>query len=291
MRFDLLARLYPAGWRARYGEEFLALLEQQPITPGTVLDIVLGALDARLHPQRHTQGGRFMEHPERNSILMVFCAYVGFVLAGLGFYATLDDSPFLRLARFHLGLQLSVLAVEAGAVIALIAVLVGGFPILRAAWRFTATSARRNLRLFAVPALFAVAILLGGGILLAMVSNRIPVGETVALGLFYFLNGLLLVAIIASAASVCLAVIRSEIRSEAFLLARRPATITTAAMGFMLVATVLWGLCALAADSTAFLQGHYGAFGANTAACWTLIVAFMLVTTGAAALSLRRARD
>ena len=43
-----LVRLYPARWRARYGEEFRAILEERPLGPFDVVDIVLGALDARL---------------------------------------------------------------------------------------------------------------------------------------------------------------------------------------------------------------------------------------------------
>ncbi|MDB5058178.1 MAG: ATP-dependent protease [Chloroflexi bacterium] len=41
-----LVRLYPRAWRQRYGADFAALLEQQPLTAGTVLDVVRGALDA-----------------------------------------------------------------------------------------------------------------------------------------------------------------------------------------------------------------------------------------------------
>lgn len=46
-----LVRLYPQAWRDRYEDEFLALLEERPPKPGDRLDIVRGALDARLHPQ------------------------------------------------------------------------------------------------------------------------------------------------------------------------------------------------------------------------------------------------
>ena len=49
----LLVRLYPATWRARYGEEFLALLEERPVGPFDVADVILGALDARLRLRRH----------------------------------------------------------------------------------------------------------------------------------------------------------------------------------------------------------------------------------------------
>jgi hypothetical protein len=43
-----LVRLYPASWRARYGEEFAAILDERPLGPFDVVDILLGALDAQL---------------------------------------------------------------------------------------------------------------------------------------------------------------------------------------------------------------------------------------------------
>ena len=44
----LLIRLYPARWRGRYGDEFEAVLDERPLGPFDVADILLGALDARL---------------------------------------------------------------------------------------------------------------------------------------------------------------------------------------------------------------------------------------------------
>ncbi|MEO7664377.1 MAG: hypothetical protein ABIV26_04570, partial [Candidatus Limnocylindrales bacterium] len=46
----------PAAWRARYGEEFAALLEDRPLGPFDVIDVVSGAVDARLHPLRRNPG-------------------------------------------------------------------------------------------------------------------------------------------------------------------------------------------------------------------------------------------
>jgi hypothetical protein len=43
-----LVRCYPAWWRDRYGDEFAALLEGLPTRPGGLLDVLLGAVDARL---------------------------------------------------------------------------------------------------------------------------------------------------------------------------------------------------------------------------------------------------
>lgn len=46
-----MLRLYPAGWRERYGEEFDAVLASQRASIGLVLDVLGGAVDAHLHPQ------------------------------------------------------------------------------------------------------------------------------------------------------------------------------------------------------------------------------------------------
>jgi hypothetical protein len=48
-----LLKLYPPQWRRRYGKEFLALIAPQPLSFGTVLDIIGGTIDAWTHPQSH----------------------------------------------------------------------------------------------------------------------------------------------------------------------------------------------------------------------------------------------
>lgn len=49
---SFLIRLYPARWRARYGDEFAAILEERSLGPFDVADILLGALDAQLRLRR-----------------------------------------------------------------------------------------------------------------------------------------------------------------------------------------------------------------------------------------------
>lgn len=46
---SLLIRLYPARWRARYGDEFELILSDRPLGPFDVADVLLGAFDAHLH--------------------------------------------------------------------------------------------------------------------------------------------------------------------------------------------------------------------------------------------------
>jgi hypothetical protein len=43
-----LLKLYPRAWRARYGDEFLALLSEGPLTLRHTINVVSGAVDARL---------------------------------------------------------------------------------------------------------------------------------------------------------------------------------------------------------------------------------------------------
>jgi hypothetical protein len=57
-----LLGLYPAAWRARYGDELAALLEDRPPSIADRLDIVRGAADAWIHPENH---GREMPRAHR----------------------------------------------------------------------------------------------------------------------------------------------------------------------------------------------------------------------------------
>jgi hypothetical protein len=59
-----LLRLYPAAWRTRYGDEFLALLDDQKPSVAVIVDVLLGALDAHLDGGK---GGRTMLAHLRNA--------------------------------------------------------------------------------------------------------------------------------------------------------------------------------------------------------------------------------
>lgn len=81
-----LVRLYPAAWRERYEPEFETLLAQRPPRIADRIDIVRGALDARLHPQvRHPGSERPPGQAERNVRL---ARNLGFgAVAGAGLWA------------------------------------------------------------------------------------------------------------------------------------------------------------------------------------------------------------
>jgi hypothetical protein len=83
---SLLIRCYPAHWRARYGDEFEAILEERPLGPFDMTDILLGALDARLRSRGRgvdvTQGRGFTMSLRIGGIAAILGALL-FALAGL----------------------------------------------------------------------------------------------------------------------------------------------------------------------------------------------------------------
>ena len=60
-----LLRLYPKSWRARYGDELAEILDAQPPSLGLFVDVLAGALDARLHPRLIVSSTR---GPERTAL-------------------------------------------------------------------------------------------------------------------------------------------------------------------------------------------------------------------------------
>jgi len=50
MRRSSLIRLYPSRWRRRYGDEFEVLLDEERWTARLILDVLSGAVRARLEP-------------------------------------------------------------------------------------------------------------------------------------------------------------------------------------------------------------------------------------------------
>jgi hypothetical protein len=83
----LLLRCYPAAWRSRYGDEFLAILEERPLGPYDVADVLLGALDARLRSRRggatSTSKGRGLSMSLRVGGIAAILGAVMWAVAGL----------------------------------------------------------------------------------------------------------------------------------------------------------------------------------------------------------------
>ena len=107
-----LVRLYPREWRARYGDELADILSERASSPGLILDVLVGAFDAHLHPHLEpvpaTQRGAFLLprilrcRPTRG-MLVGLLVYAGLV-AGLG--------TLRRIYGFNFGLDFFYFAVN-----------------------------------------------------------------------------------------------------------------------------------------------------------------------------------
>jgi hypothetical protein len=87
----LILRLYPARWRARYGDELAALLAETGLGPRTWVDLVRGGLRERVRPARN--GGITMKlepawrHPGRWSAAAALLILPTALVVGLSLLA------------------------------------------------------------------------------------------------------------------------------------------------------------------------------------------------------------
>jgi hypothetical protein len=306
-----LIGLYPRRWRERYGEEFDALLEACLRSPLDVLDIVLGALDAHLDLS-HGSGWRSMNMTNklRTAILLVFAGYIGFILAGLGLYGLVDDSPAARLLRTDAAIGAAWHTVQAGAVVALLAIVIGGWPLALTVLRRAMSASRRDLRLLLVPVAAFLALCLYG-LLMAAVANGwltlpgvaprvtpddFPMGNRLLLGGFMLLFA-------AGAAASTVAVWRVVSNSDAQVGSFTVLGITTSVrlyeaafplsvvagvcMLIMLIGTAAFGWLASSALPQWF-RGDFGLLLTSTAVTYGVSLGLMLVSTVTAFVGLSR---
>jgi len=290
---NYVLHLYPRPWRERYGEEFLAMLEQRPLSFLDGLDLLRGALDAHLHPALSTTGMprqarmAYLFTALRSSVLTIFCAYVGFILAGMGFQKLTEDAQFQQVAQTWNLVGLAFHLVVMGAVVALLAVTAGGLPIVAAVIR-SALARRRYAPLcgLAVPFL-AFAVFLSVTLFLETI-NRPGTQHFWQFfahqGLFF---GTVLATAIASPSAICFAVARSEVPVRLLRFAVRVSTLVISAMALVLAATIAWGL-GLRASAPQLFASNDGVLRTSTAGSWLGIVLAMALATVVAALLLLR---
>ncbi|HEX6121968.1 MAG TPA: hypothetical protein VFY89_02355 [Ktedonobacterales bacterium] len=267
---ERLVRLYPRAWRERYGEEFRTVLAEERLSACVVVDVALGALDARLHPERVLGRGIAVVHRLRGAEIAIFCAFIAFVVGGIGFQKMTEYDDFMDLAHSRLEVGLPFYVISYGSAALLLAILLGGLPIafmaLRQAW-----AARRwgVVALFAVPvvsflALVAVfAVVAHAASLMPPRPADTPPGRDDVIH-FGILAGAFCLAALASTAAVAVAIARSELPARVVRLAFVPAAGAALIMVLMCAAMLAWGL-AVHADAPALFNGNDGLVATNTA--------------------------
>jgi hypothetical protein len=204
----------------------------------------------------------------RRPEMIVFCAYIAFVVAGMVLYGMVDDSPFIPAMNQHFELAAAWYAIAACSGVALLAVVTGGLPFGLAIVKRIFTEKRRDLLLLMAVPLIGLAAL-GTFVVVVAITTRFfsnfsnfsnfsdfSPAQQVDRWVPLVLAGLFIVATIASTVAMCLAVVRSDpgeqvlrmkgitIIVQPYSFAVIPAMVVTLAMALMLAATIAWGLVA-----------------------------------------------
>lgn len=280
--------LYPLAFRRRYGDEMDALLEQTPTRMGTVLDLIRGAALAHVRPTAAATD--LVDPPDRvrASVSGVLACWVLFVVAGLGFYKTTEDAPFVSAGQAHPLLGGAHVSVQALAAAGSAAVVLGALPLIFAAL----AQARRQPSLRRLVLLGPLAVLLFAGLtgVVAAIAHadQSPRPTTVG-GVVFVVWGLAGV----SCAAVCVVAARRAlfalpVARWRLLAAFGCAALVTAAMAAITLATAAYAI-ALPLDAAHLASGANGPLQAiSTSASLVLQVIAMALATTLGVITTRR---
>jgi hypothetical protein len=229
----------------------------------------------------------------RSSAITIFSAYIALVLTGMGFQKLTEDIMKTSIPTTYPGVRLAYDAIVVGAVIALLAVLVGGLPIAWAAIRQALSDRRWGvLALFAVPPI-SLAIWLGWTWTILNViqpAKQAPTNhDPFEIGIGRSWVGLLILAAIVSVAAVSIAVARSPISGERYRFSLRAAIVATLGMFITMAGVAAFGLQiqAIAPQALTALASPLE-FGQSTGVNLVVQVIVMLVASIVAAFSVFR---
>jgi hypothetical protein len=126
--------LYPLAYRRRYGQEMGALLEDSPVTPAVIVDLLRGAARAHLRPEPAVATEVGPDERLRLGLGSVLLCWVLFAIAGLALYKTTENGASEAGGEPGL-LEVLHLCIEVLAALGSVAVVVGAAPLVIIALR------------------------------------------------------------------------------------------------------------------------------------------------------------
>jgi hypothetical protein len=279
-----LLRLYPADWRARFADEFAAVLVAVLADGATggrggrgrvVRDVVVGALDARVHrsfaPERKPMPDRV-----RTSAQVAFCAFALFCLAGAGFQKMTEDLRFQVAAQAHATIGWSFDVVLYGAIAAAVCVVAGSLPVLLGIAR-QALAGRRDLRrLLAIPPAAAI----GWTAVVLAVTRLDHSSQHSLINVVDFIAVVATFAVVAavSAGALVVATRRAELPAAVKRAQWLPMTGLSVAMAAVTAGDLVWGLT-LRAQAPALFHSDNGLLATSMPATWAITLVVMALAS------------
>ena len=283
----LALALYPLAYRRRYGDEMAALLEDSPVSPAAVVDLLRGAARAHLRPEPAVAAEVGPEERLRLGLSSVLLCWVLFALAGLALYKTTENGgpeagggPAL-LGGLHTAIQ--VLAALGSA-----AVIVGAAPLVLIALKEGAR--RPELRRLARRASAYVATIVAATVALVLVAGG---DATLAGGVdALILSAWSLIALVCGVGCAKIArrgLLAIDVPGRVLRLASACAAAVVAAMVGIAALTAAY-LVTLAVAAPGFAGEANGPLGTvSVATSLAIALAAMLVISAPAAVGFRRA--
>lgn len=217
----------------------------------------------------------------RSSAILVFCAYIVFIVSGMGFQKLTEEVVKSSVPATHPTVALAYDVVAGGAVLALLATLAGGLPIALATAR-EALAARRwgILALFAVPPVMLALWLGWTFIILNTLASARPAATPAPGWVLLSWVGLFGVAAVVSVLAVALAISRVSLRPALYRFALGPEVVLALGMVVTLLAAGGW-TAQVWAVAPSYLTARSGGLGFGYSVIANLIaqMAIMLIAT------------
>jgi hypothetical protein len=233
--------LYPRRWRDRYGAEMRELLAQHRVSARTVLDLLFGAVDARLHPALLTSRELTVTRKIRTGQFVISCAAALYALALLALQQIRDPFPaWLRATTLHPQLRAGLTGVQ---VTGALAVLAGaaGLLVMTAVMARRAARTRTLGRLAAKAAVPAITWLAVTAVTVAVTSGRPGTGvrplRTVDLVLEFTWLASTAIAVLLGAVLAWRALAGTDLTDTVIRALRITAAVAATAMAAGLIAT------------------------------------------------------
>jgi hypothetical protein len=281
--------LYPEPWRARYGVEMAALLEDDPPSARGLASIVFGAAGAHMRPLRSWREDLAPATAMRLSVGGLFACWILVSLAGVDF--TQQTEGLSPVESAHPLLEAARGAIVAGAMLGSASLLAGGLPLIFQA--LAAALRRRDRRLASLLAAPVVAIGLFAAFAALMMAlaprheTGFPPSYVLEIMAPLTLAALACALICALAPKAAMRRARPSVRLLRLAgLAGQALTLAICLIcaGLAIYVPKLWTV------STAIGAEASGPFGASTRATLSLSLLAALLACGPALVSARRAR-
>jgi hypothetical protein len=134
-----LLRLYPSDWRARYGTEFAALLEDHSFSLKTFFNLLRSAMEA------HMQAFKSNQREPVELCGWIWWAWMLAISGGMILYGMVDDSSFVTAMSRDSFFGGCWRGLEAGSLVAGSAIMVAGLPLAWSVLRYALHTRRSDI--------------------------------------------------------------------------------------------------------------------------------------------------